>query len=387
MIKKLIPFLLAIFFITPAFSIQDAWDICSERIIQNKTFSKAVTNMIKNDRENAGEIIESKANDIRLLLLANMFADDTGLCKQEIVDIAKMDTLQLAFDIDGTEYEFNIDVSTLFDYFQTQTTIMVYNNRIGKTWDPIKNDDIKNLYWSDACSDHTIADNLDDDATVNIAGQKIFTEFGGTKNEFFLDFEQGNNQRAFPGIVIEDETNYTEEKIVVFTHLPTAIKKAEEFAKNLQNSNCGNQGLAVYLVSLAGNQHDENSTEEEEEEDENSTEELVDNNPNNIKLSENINTNDSGSGKTGSIIMGTGVGIGTIIVGGSTITGISILGAASYSIAGWLITAGLSAEAVPVVGWIVGTAAVIVGGAIMLAPADIADIEQVYILDGPHLVR
>ena len=367
MIKKLIPFLLAVFYVTSAFS--NAWDDCSQRLIQDGGFAEKMTQIIKDNREDPTEILEKKTDDIRFLLLAKMFSDDTGLCKNEIIDIAKMDSLQLAFDIDGTEYEFDIDVNTLFDYFQTQTAIMVYNDRSKKMWDPIKNDDIKNLYWSDACSDHTIADNLDNDASVNIAGQKIFTEYGGTENEFFLDFEDGNNQRAFPGIIISDESNSTEEKLVVFTHLPTAIKKAEAFAKNLTNSNCGNQGLAVYLVSLVGNSDKENSK--------------ITGIEDTIKSA----TSDAGGGKAGSIIAGTGVGIGAIIVGSATITGAGAIGTAAYGVASGLIALGLSVEAIPVVGWIVGTAAIIVGGAIALYPADIADIKQVYVLDGPHLIR
>lgn len=352
MIKKISTFLFIILFVVPAFG--GAWQNCAQRIINDGVFAEKVREIVGNDRAKAGEVLQAKADDIRLLLLAKMFDTDAGFCKNEIVDIAKQKTLELAFDVDGRTYQFDIDVDRLFDNFNTQTAIMVYNNRSKKIWDPIKNIDIKKSYWSDSCSDLTIWDNLDDKASVNVAGQQIFSEYGGTKNEFFLDFEKGNTQRAFPGLVLEDVTNSTEENIVIFTHLPTALKKVESFAKNLENSSCGNQGLAVYLVSIAGNPDKGNS----------------------------------GHGTAGAVTAGTGVGIGAIMLfGGTYIAGSGILALSAAAIGTTIMSVGLSASAIPIVGWIVGGAALVVGGVITLIPADIANIDQVYVLDGPYIIR
>lgn len=348
MIKKISTFLFIILFVVPAFG--GAWQNCAQRIINDGVFAQKVREIVGNDRAKAGEVLQAKADDIRLLLLAKMFDTETGFCKNEIVDIAKQKTLELAFDVDGRTYQFDIDVDRLFDNFATQTAIMVYNDRSKRMSNPIKNSDIKKSYWSDSCSDLTIWDNLDDKASVNIAGQQIFSEYGGTKNEFFLDFEKGNTQRAFPGLVLEDVTNSTEENIVIFTHLPTALKKVESFAKNLENSSCGNQGLAVYLVSIAGNPDKGNS----------------------------------GYGTAGTVTAGTGLGIGTIMVGGTAIAAKGFLGA---TIGAALISGGASVSWVPVAGWIIGGAALVVGGVITLIPANIANIDQVYVLDGPYIIR
>lgn len=346
--KKTITFLFFLFCITPTFA--DSWTTCAEKIVKEGTFSKKITEIIGENRENAGEILQSNADEIRLILLDKMFGHynkTAGLCNDEIIGIAKMEKLQLAFDVDGNEYEFDIDVNKLFDHYPTQTAIIVYNNRDKELFNTIKNNDIKNIYWSDECSDHTIADNLDDDAIVNIAGQETFSEYGGKNNEFFLDFEKGNNQRAFPGMLLSDESGSTTEKIVIFTHLPTAIKKMQAFAKNLENSSCGNQNLAVYLVSIAGNKYNHSK----------------------------------GYGTAASLVSG----VPTLVIGVSTAIALT-----STSVA---VTAGTTALGATIaavggpIGWIVGGGMIGIGYGIAMIPDDIADIEQVYVLDGPYIIR
>lgn len=351
MIKKLLGFLLVLGLYTGV-AHADAWTDCGAKIIANGGFATKVSEIIKSKPGvSPGETLQSRADDLRLLLLAYMFDNETGLCKPEITEIAKFDELKLSFELNGTKYRFDINVDNLFDHFETQTAIMVYNNRNKRTWDVIKSSDIPKLYWSNKCSNHTIWYNLDDDASVNVAGQNIFTEYGGTDDEFFLDFEKGNDMRAFPGIVLQDVTASTAENIVVFTHLPTAIKKAKAFADKLQNSHCSNQGLSVYLVSLAGT---------------------------------HSQTGVKGNETAAKWIAGTGVGIGTIMVGGVAVAAKGILGAVVGSS---LIAAGASVSWVPVAGWIIGGAALVAGGIISLVPTKIADIESVYVLDGPHIIR
>mgnify|MGYP000874290887 CR=1 FL=1 len=357
MINKLVTFLLLLFIVTPSFG--DAWQDCAKNIIQDGEFAQNVRDIVGDDRNDAQKILQSRASDIRFKLVDKMFSVKNGLCKNEIVDIARMKTLKLSFDVDGKIYRFDIDVDTLFDYFPTQTAIMVYNDRSKKIWDQITNDSIKSLYWSDECSDHTIWENLDDSAAVNVAGQQIFTEYGGTKNEFFLDFEKGNNQRAFPGLVIEDVTGNTEENLVLFTHLPTALKKFDAFAKNLENTTCGNQGLAVYLVSVAGTPDSKNNI--------------------NVAAGKGF---EPGGGTGRNIGAGVGIGIGVPVLAGMTT---AALGATTT---GAIMSFGLAAAGtMNPVGWIVGGVALVAGGIIALVPTDIADIKQVYVLYGPYIIR
>lgn len=356
MIRQLIASL-SIFCLVTASAFADAWTDCGTRLIQDGVVAQKVSEMIGSDREKAAEVLQKKADDIRLLLLAKMFADDTGLCKNEIVEIAKFKELKLSFESNNIRYRFDIDVDKLFDYYETQTAIMVYNDRTKKIWDVIKSSDIKKSYWSKDCSARWISGNPSyKNKAVNQAGRKTFPEFGGDKNSFFLDFEDGNDKRAFPGFVIMDKSWSTKEEIVIFKHLPTAVKRTQTFADALQNSTCGNQGLAVYLVSIAGNPDKTGST---------------------------------GHKGAGATIAGTGVGIGAVIIGSTAIaSGTAIVGGIAYGTAGLLISAGLSLEAIPVVGWIVGTAAIVAGGIVALMPEAITkDITQVYVLDGPHIIR
>lgn len=348
MINKLVTFLLLLFIVTPSFG--DAWQDCAKNIIQDGEFAQNVRKIVGDDRNDAQKILQSRADDIRLLLVDKMFSVDNGLCKSEIVDIARMKTLKLSFNVDGKIYRFDIDVDTLFDYFPTQTAIMVYNDRSKKIWDSIKNDSIKSLYWSDECSDHTIWENLDDDAVVNVAGQNVLSEYGGSKNEFFLDFPSGPSQRAFPGILLEDVTHSTVENLVLFTHLPTALKKVEAFAKNLENSQCGNQNLAVYLVSIAGTPDKTIAAGKE--------------------ISHGGST---GRDATSGAVMGIGTTVGL---------------ATAASVSGILTTTGTIAILTSnPVGWIVGGVILGIGGIIAVVPTDIADIKQVYVLDGPYIIR
>ncbi|MDL2296135.1 hypothetical protein LJC18_05025, partial [Lachnospiraceae bacterium OttesenSCG-928-E19] len=184
-------------------------------------------------------------------------------------------------------------------------------------------------------------------SAVSKAGSKVFSSYG-SDNMFFLDFVDGNNKRAFPGIVLMDKSWSTGEEIVLFRHLPTAIKMTKSFSEQLQNSGCSNQGLAVYLATVAAS-------------------------PDRVAS--------GGGGKD----VAAGVGIaGTVATAGM---GLALTGGIAAK-AGVIMSFGVGAGAsVPVAGWIVGIAAGVVGGILSLVPPEIAKIEKITILDGPYTIR
>jgi hypothetical protein len=204
--------------------------------------------------------------------------------------------------------------------------------------------------FSDECSDWSIADNLDDDGAVNKIGQSIFNEFGGSKNEFFLDFTEGDNRRAFPGLVLMDETGSGREKIVTYRNLKTGLSKAQQFAKSLKSSECANQGLAVYLVAL------------------------------------DVKKDSSSSKKGWAIAAGIGGGAMTWmgLSAGATYAflagGVSALGSATAIAA----PGTMAAMALGPVGWIIAGVAVATATAVALYPSEIEDLQQVMVIDGPY---
>ncbi|MBP3340307.1 MAG: hypothetical protein J6L47_01410 [Alphaproteobacteria bacterium] len=138
---------------------------------------------------------------------------------------------------------------------KTTLAIFVYNQSNKKPGDEIKLSDISKLYWSDECSDHTIWENLDDDAAINVAGRQVFNkhylDVGIDKKlvknlEYFLDFEEGNNRRAFPGLVLIDLDGSA--MLITSYNKDTLIPIAKEFASELHESACSADKLAVYVV-------------------------------------------------------------------------------------------------------------------------------------------
>ena len=205
---------------------------------------------------------------------------------------------------------------------------------------------------------------MDDDAAVNIAGQSTFNEFGGSKNEFFLDFADGDNRRAFPGLVLMDDTGSSREKIVSYRNIATGIAKAEEFAEKLKKTACYNQdGLAVYLVAL----------------DVKRIEDIQKENP----AGKDVNT--SGWQTGWAIAAGVG-GAATTWIGASA-AAVAVSSAATSWVPAWLGSAMLATATtswVPVVGWIAGALTVTAVTVASLYPYEIQDIQQVMILDGPY---
>ena len=135
------------------------------------------------------------------------------------------------------------------------------------------------------------------------------------------------------------------------------------FAEKVQKSECSNQGLSVYIASVAGNPDKHNTS----------------GNVNNTTTKGNWNA-----------ATGAGVGIGAVITGASYLTGTAIVAGAANAIVGagvlqFAVAAGVS---VPVAGWIVGGVIAGVAGVIALWPQNITkEIQQIYILDCPHTIR
>ena len=247
---------------------------------------------------------------------------------------------EIPFTHDNKEYAFDFDVTQMFDYTNNiRTAILVINKRDLSAGTVLKLSDLPKStsffspyhFFSDECSDHVIVDNLDDDAAVNVAGQAVFNEYGSSKNEFFLDFSEGNNRRAFPGLVLMDKTWSGKEQIVSYLNPSIGMQKVQQFAEKLKNSACANQGLSVYLVAL------------------------------DVKRDASGEKKDKWS-------------IGLISGAGA--------GAATAGIALW--TGAAASATVPVVGWIVAGVLATAATIVTLTPATIEKLDQVMILDGPY---
>ena len=265
-------------------------------------------------------------------------------CGADLVSIAKStnDRAIINFSHNNKDYGFDFSISEMFDGYVMRTGILVINKRDLTPNSILKLSDIpkKKKFFSDECSDWIIWDNLDDDAAVNVAGQAVFNEYGGSKNEFFLDFAEGDNRRAFPGLVLMDKTASTKETIVSYLNLRTGIEKTQQFAKQLKGTQCSNQGLSVYLVAL--------------------------------DVSKDYTT----ASRLWQAVASVPLAYHT--------------GAAGYLVAteGVADLAGLGAFlGIPVVGWVIGGVLLIDAGVIYgvsMIPQQIQDIQQVMILDGPY---
>lgn len=224
---------------------------CMDKITDNESFKSMLTNdVFKGTGDITRELVTENKSKIFAAIGEGLLEEPA--CFDNISAIARRKNGKVWLEYNGKTYAFQFSMSDLFEYVSIPAGIMVYNDRSLGPGDKIELSEIQKLYWSDACSDHSIWENLENDAAVNVAGQKVFSQYGGEKNEFFLDFEEGNNRRAFPGLVLMDKTHSSSEAIVAFGNLQTAIKAAEEFANALNGTACSNDGLAVYVVELDG---------------------------------------------------------------------------------------------------------------------------------------
>jgi len=367
MIKKILLTILISCFVSTAHA--DALDKCLEKLAPSDLWQtllfdekEGVFKEISDSDKITVEMVQRRKSQLYTMLARGIEL----LCVDQIGQIVKVETSakrRVYFTHNNEKYAFSFDVDKLFEHINDiRMGFIVINKRNLSPGDVLKLSDIQvpenKKFFSDACSDWVIWDNLDDDANVNVAGQTVFSEFGGKKNEFFLDFAEGDNRRAFPGLVLMDETGSTTEKIVTYFNPYIAVKKLADFSKLLHEGECsgGGYNLAAYLVAL-NVQQIEGDTDFK-------------------------NISDSSNRR-----WAVGLSIGGDVVGG--VTGMIW---APYVATGVAKVAGLlkfaaASTAVPVVGWIVGGVALAAGSAaLILYPSDIEDIQQVMILDGPYMI-
>lgn len=211
--------------------------------------SSGIFSYLKDTDPLTDEIVQNEKEKIYNLLIKKIISN----CSSDIITIAKNSTRgEIPFLHDGHEYAFNFDVKKAFDYMNAQLGFIVVNNKNLSRNDVFKVTDVPkgSKFFNSSCSAQYARFNIPDDAAVNVAGQAVFTEFGGSANEFYLDYAEGDNRRAFPGLVIMDKTKSAEEAIVIYQNLPVALERFNQFGEKLKTSACANQGLALYLVSL-----------------------------------------------------------------------------------------------------------------------------------------
>ena len=319
----------------------DMTNNCFHKISEDPDYLTVMGEIFKEPANFNQEFVTANKSKI----LATIAADTLILCLEELPTIATKQNGKVWYKTNGKTYAFQFKTEELFQLMEIKTGIMVYNKKDKKVGDIIKLSNIPKLYWSDECSDHTIADNLDDDAAVNKAGQSVFSQYGGSKNEFFLDFEEGNDRRAFPGLVLMDVTNSTTEKIVTFNNLQTAFTAAQQFAAALNGSECSNDGLAVYPVAL------------------------------DVKK---LDTNKDAWGLSAGIA-GSAVGV---VATAATLKAFGVTAVTTKL----LSAAGMATAAGPWT-WIAAGVLAAAAGVVSLIPGQISDIQQVMILGGPFLVK
>lgn len=352
--KKLFILFLMFFSVTANATVLDS---CLQKISSNNSlwqerlFDKknGIFNTLGTQEKLTDDMVQKNKAKIYTLLAGNILLN----CNKNLSDIAKQPRALIYFKHDTNNYAFDFSTEKLFDYMEIRTGILVINKKNLSPGDVLELSSLpKNKkFFSDDCSDHTIWDNLDDDAAVNVAGQETFNEYGGSKNEFFLDFAEGDDRRAFPGLVLMDKTLSTQESIVTYRNVNTAMEKTQQFASKLKNGACSNQGLAVYAVAL------------------------------------DVKKADTSSEKIGWAIAAS--------VGGGALAWIGLSAAAAAApvaatalipavIGDALLATAAGSSTVPVVGWVIAGVAVAAATAIALYPAEIEDLQQVMILDGPY---
>ncbi len=260
-------------------------------------------------------------------------------------DIVSSQNISIPFEKNEKYYTMELNTEKLFDHINIPSGILVTPFLNKAPGDIITKAQMPTDYFfSSDCSDHWVRVNIDDDTPINKAGKASFARYSG--REFFLDFPVGSYNRAFPGLVISAKTGVgAAEEIVYYQNYKNARIAAESFAQALSNTQCALDGLAVYVVSL--------------------------------------NTKRIGSGDK------SGWAIGSGVVGGS----MALLGAAwltaTYTTASAtvLMSTAMAANAIPVAGWIAGAVIAVAAAVAAIYPSDLADIQQVMVLDGPYIIK
>ena len=362
MIKKIF-LILMVCFVSTAHA--DVFKTCLEKISSNDELwtqplfnkSNGIFKSLKDGEELTDDIVQKQKAQIYVLLGKNILLN----CRDDMAEISRQQRGQIPFKYNDEDYAFDFSVKTMFDYIDIRTGFVVINKRNLKPGDVIKLTDIprEQKFFPDECSDHVIWDNLDDDAAVNVAGQAVFNEFGGSKNEFFLDFADGDNRRAFPGLVLMDKTSSTAESIVTYRNIGTAFQKMQQFGERLKNSQCSNSGLALYTVALDVKQ----DTSKEKK---------------GWAIAASV-------GGGAAVWIGASAAVTAAGVAGSGVIGTAVVGAMKATAATVGVAAG-SVSWIPVAGWIAAGVLAVTATAIALYPSEIEDLKQVMVLDGPYLL-
>ena len=324
---------------------------CMTKVQQsNETWTNVLdTEIFPDASELTQEYVTAKKPKILTALAGNVLA----MCTDTLGQLANDQIGTIRYNRNGKRYGFQFKTYDLFDYLQMPLGIMVYNKTNLNPGDVIQLSDIPRgsagRYWSDECSDHSIWEGVDMDTAVVKAGKQAFTDYmTNSRNEFFIDFPEGDDRRAFPGLIILDKRGSTTEEIVRYSNLVKAKTVAQNFATGLKNNaGCQNQNLAVYVV--------------------------------NTNITKNTGGTDAGW-ITGASIGGVGVGA---LVGSGIATAI---GAGTATFWGGLAAGTATVGWVPVAGWIVAAVGAVTAGVSMMIPSEIQHIEQVMVMDGPYII-
>lgn len=226
---------------------------CVAKFINDDTkWQNALSSIFKDVASNADltqDVITAHQAEIYNLLATNT----KEYCLDNIGLIAKNGgNATINFKHNNKNYSFNFSVEELFKYLPIRVAILVLKDRSKKANDIITKSEMPTDYWwNKDCSDHIIWSNLDDDAAINKAGQAVFTEFGGSEHEYFIDFPVGSSNRAFPGLILQEKTGVPKtELIIVYNNLQTGLARIDNFVKALKGQQCSRDGLAAYLVAI-----------------------------------------------------------------------------------------------------------------------------------------
>ncbi len=333
-----------------------AFEECMQRILaadDNKNgksdFAEELDKLLGNpkDIESFTSAANSKANIIAVAITGAAFHKEDGFCNDLIMKIANETKESFTFGLKKFDktVQFKISKNKLLEQYKVALGILVANTSSWQYPKVIDRDYISEKTWDNDCSDYSSKNPFDsvyDSDPVNIAMQKI----KGDSEEYFID--EPEHMHAFPGLIIEDVTYQDLANLVIMDNIPMAKEEITKFATNVASLSGECKGHYAYLVSYV--------------------------------VPEKINTGVGPGQRWGTNFAVAGITVAAI--GGATATW-----ASGSLLAGIFATAEVS-SVVPVVGWIVAAALVVVGGVVALVSSTstetLADLPQMMVVDGPY---
>lgn len=336
-------------------NVTGAFEECINRILSkddNKNgkpdFAEELDKTLGNpkDIQSFESAANAKSKVIAVAITGAAFHKDGGVCNDLIMKIANEPKEEFNIELIkfNKKVRFKISKKKLLEQYQVALGILVTKNSDWQYPKIINRDYIKEKTWSNDCSDYLSANPFDsvyDSDPVNISMQKIKSY----DNEYFLD--EPEHMQAFPGLVIEDVTHQDLANLVIINDIPAGQELISKFATNVSSlGKC--KGNYAYLVSYV--------------------------------VPEKINTG-TGAGQAYAVNFAVaGIATATIAYAGAAY-------AATGTLAGIFTAAGASAT-VPVAGWIVAGALVVVGGVVAFVSSTttetLADLPQMMVIDGPY---